>query len=223
DVTQPAYNSSLNAYVMTSIQTSISATVQALVPGAAGNVLAGTITQLVSGIVGVDSVTNPSNVSNGQNAESDNALKLRFSQYISSLSKGTAIAVGAAVAGVQSGLTYQLGDELTPLGASLPGGFTVVVDDGSGAIPGSVLTAVTNAVALVKALGMAFYVVAPVNVTCNIVAVVTPATGFTLAAVEAAVTTAVTNYINHLGVGVTLNYTSLQAVIAAVPGVQTYS
>lgn len=223
DVTQPAYNATLNAYVMTSIQTSIAATVQALVPGSAGNVLAGTITQLVSGIVGIDSVTNPSNVTNGQPQESDNALKLRFSQFISSLSKGTASAIGAAISGVQAGLTYQLGDELTPTLTALAGWFTAWVDDGSGSIPGGTLASITNAVAAVKAIGIGFSVLAPTNVTCNVVAIVTPQTGFTLGQAETAATNAITAYINTRGVGVVVNYVALEAAIAACPSVLTYS
>ena len=107
---------------------SISVPVQANVPGVAGNVGAGTISLLASGISGVDTVTNPVAFATGIDAETDDAARARFGQFIASLAKATAQAVGAAVAGVQSGLLYQVVRN-SPRGGTI----TVYVDDGSGA------------------------------------------------------------------------------------------
>jgi hypothetical protein len=224
DAGQPAWNASLGAYVMGASVGSITVTVQAILPpgsplGAFTNVAANTITQIVSGIVGIDSVTNPAAVTNGQDAESDNAMRTRFVNFISSLSKATSAAIAAAIAGVQAGLTWQLGDALLFGGGTWPGGFTVVVDDGSGAIPSPTLAAVTAAVALVKALGIGFAVFAPTNVVCGVTVTVVAAGGYTHSQAVTAATTAITNFINGRGVGVPVSYTGLAGVISALPQV----
>lgn len=223
DATQAAWSPSLGAYVMGPSANDITVTVQALVAGSAGNVAANTITQIVSGIVGIDSVTNPSPVANGANAETDSALRVRFVNFISSLSKATKAAISAAISGVQSGLTFQLGDALMFSGATWPGAFTVVVDDGSGAIPMGTLNAVSAAVAAVKALGDVFAVFAPTNVTINVTVNIVPAGGFTLAQADTAAQNAIIAYINARGVGVLVSYSGMGAVIAALPSTSSYN
>jgi uncharacterized phage protein gp47/JayE len=223
DAAQPAWNASLGAYVFGASDTDKTVTIQALVAGAAGLVTANTITQIVSGIVGIDSVTNPSGSSGGANAETSAAKRVRFVNFISSLSKATAGAIGAAIAGVQAGLTYQLGDALTFANAAFPGGFTAVVDDGSGAIGGGTITAITTAIRAVKALGIAFNVYAPTNVTVGVTVNIVAAGGYTLAQADAAAVTAITNYINTRGVGVLVSYSAMGNVIAALPSTASYN
>lgn len=223
DATQGAWNASLGAYVMAAGANDITVTVQALVAGAAANVGANTITQLVSGVIGIDSVTNPSAVTSGANGETDSALRVRFTNFISSLSKATKAAIGAAIAGVQAGLTYQLGDDLMFSGAAWPGAFTAVVDDGSGAIPSGTLNAVSTAIAGVKALGIAYATVAPTNVSIGVTVNIVPAGGYTLSAADAAAVTAITNYINTRGVGALVSYSGMGAVIAALPSTASYN
>jgi len=222
DVTQPAWNATLGAYVMPIGTGSITVTVKCLTAGTVGNVLANTITQIVS-LQGVDSVNNGSAFTNGVAQETDSALKLRFVNYLAALSKATAGAVGAAINAVQNGLTYQLLDHLTFALASWPGNFTVVVDDGSGAIPSGTLTSVSNAVQAVKALGVGFAVSAPTNVTVAVAFSWVLASGYTQATVHNALITALTNYINTLGVGVNVTLAGIDNIIATTPGVASYT
>ena len=57
-------------------------------PGAGGNAEAGTVTHMVQAPVGVGGCTNPSAFSGGQDAESDDALRLRLLETFSSLPNG---------------------------------------------------------------------------------------------------------------------------------------
>lgn len=98
DTSQAAYNATLGAYVIPAGQSSITATVQALVGGTGGNISAGTLTFIQTGIDGVDTVTNPNAFTNGVAAETNGAIQVRFVALINSLSKGTVAAYQFAVA-----------------------------------------------------------------------------------------------------------------------------
>src|ERR1700678_227588 len=66
-------------------QASIQVSVQALVAGSGGNVAPGAISQIVAGFQGVNSCSNLTQFVNGNNTETDAALKVRFVDYINSL------------------------------------------------------------------------------------------------------------------------------------------
>ena len=76
--------------------------------GSQGNVLANSITSTNTGISGVDIVTNASAFTNGIDAETDAAFRIRFVAYLLSLSKDTKAAIGSAINNVQQGLSYTL-------------------------------------------------------------------------------------------------------------------
>lgn len=213
DTAQPDWNVGADAYIFPIGALTMTVTVQAVVAGSAGNVLANTITQMVSGLTGVTTVTNTQPTAGGSDQETDAALKLRFQEYIESLGKATLQAIEAAIAGVQAGLTFQVVESEHFGGAPFLAGFTVVVDDGSGNIPAPTLTAVHNAVDAVRAAGISFEVHAPNNVTIGVTVTVTPNTGFTQTQVDTAVTAAITNYILGLGVGNTVNYINVAIAI----------
>lgn len=223
DTTQAAWNAADSVYQFGSSQSTILVSAVALVPGTGGNVLAGTLTQIVSGFAGVSSVTNPIDITNGNNGETDSALKIRFLKFISSLAKGTLNAVEEAIASVQAGLTYQVLDvehfDLSPW----PAGFTVVVDDGSGAISETLQNLVRSAVLAVKAAGIKFEVDAPINYTVNVTTTVVASAGYTHSSVASAVQAAVQAYINSLGVGNSVSYANLSNVIQSVQGVYSYA
>lgn len=223
DLTQPAYNVSLNAYVFSSLQTQISATVQAINSGVNGNIQANTLTTIVSGFGGVNSITNPSAFTNGESAETDAALKQRFVEFIAGLPSATVGAVEYAINSVQSGLTFQILNQLYFNGSAFPGGFTVVVDDGSGNISPTLLTTISNALLNVHAAGTAYQVVAPTDVTVNVSLTIAVASGYSPSAVVSAVQAAITSVINTNGVGNSLNYVLVGTVVQNVSGVQEYS
>ncbi|MGB9661344.1 MAG: baseplate J/gp47 family protein [Moorellaceae bacterium] len=76
--------------------TSVTVNATAVVPGAAGNVAANTLTVLVSQVQGIQSVTNPNPAYGGKDAETEPERAYRFSQYIASLTQGTVAALNYA-------------------------------------------------------------------------------------------------------------------------------
>lgn len=212
DTNQTAYNAGLGGYVIAAGLASAVATVQAVNTGSATNVLANTITMLTQAVQFVDTVTNAAGFTNGADAESDSAFRARFITYINGLSKATKTAVGNAVLAVKQGLSYVLVENQTYGGVSQPGYFYVVVDDGSGSPPSTLLSSVANAIDAVRPLCSTFAVFAPVVVTANVVMTITTATGYVHATVVAQVQAALQTYINSLAIGQTLSYTRMAQV-----------
>ncbi|OOH80797.1 baseplate J/gp47 family protein [Leptospirillum ferriphilum] len=201
-------------------QTSVSVPVAAVLSGTTGNVAAGTITQFVTPIPGIDTVTNPTAFTNGVNPESDAAVRSRFITYISSIQKGTKLAVQAAISGVQQGLTYNLVEFETQAGVATPAYFYAVVNDGSGNPPSTLLNTIANAIDAVVAAGIQFNVYGPTATTVNIAFTLTVLPGYQFSSVSAAVQSAITSYINGLGIGGTLYWSELYGIAYGVAGVQ---
>lgn len=219
DPANPAYSAAQNGFVLASGAGAVTCLVTALAPGSGGNVTAGTVTVLTQAIAGIDTVTNGANFTGGVNAESDAAFRARFALYLANLSKATKSAIGAAIQGVQAGLYYSLTENQTYAGTAQQGYFYVVVDDGSGRPPPSLLTAVANAIDAVRPVTSTFGVYAPAVVTANVgMTIVTPA-GYAHAAAATAVAAALQTVINGLPVGTALPYNQLAAVAFGVPGV----
>jgi uncharacterized phage protein gp47/JayE len=222
DVSEAAYNAGDEAYLIPAGVASITATVQAVTPGLAGNVAGGAITALGQSISGVDSVTNAAAFVSGAAAETDAALRLRFVNHLASLAKATKSAVGNAIASLQEGLSFTLTEDYTYSGAYQPGYFYVVVDDGSGSPPAPLLALVSAAIDAVRACGIPFAVFPPIPVSAAVAVTVTSASGYTHAGVAAAVNDAIRYYIEALPVGASLSWSRLyQIIYAASPGVAT--
>jgi len=219
DTGNPNYNAGLNAYVVPALTASANVTVQDTVAGAAGNVNAGVLTVLTSPIVGIDTVTNASGFSNGFDAETDTAFRIRFQNFLASLEEATPTAIGNAITSVQDNLTYTLTEGQQFNGATDFGYFYVVVDDGSGNPSSQVLANVQAAIDLVRAAGVRFGVFGPSVLTANIAMTITTAAGYTHSLVVAQVVAALQAYVNALGVGVTLPYTILASIAYNTPGV----
>jgi len=223
DTSNPYWNAGAGVYTFPSTVATIQVTMSANVPGTAGNVQVGTLTQIVSGFSGVSSVTNAAAASGGTDQETDSAAKARFLLYIASLGKGSLGAIEYAVSSVQTGLTYQILDRENPDFSSAPASFSAIVDDGSGAISSGLLNEISTAVNLYRAAGIQYQVVAPTNVPIAVVTTVVPSSGYSHATVAASVTANLTAYINGLGTGVSVNYADLENVIQKTTGVYSYS
>ena len=224
DTAQTAYNAGVGGYVLPAATASITATVQSTSAAFAGNAAVGAINTIAASIPGVDTVTNASAFSNGADAESDAAYRARFPVYLASLSEGTVAAIRNAVLSLQQTVSYTLTENFNYAGASQPGYFYVVVDDGSGTPAGSFLTSVGLAIEAVRPITSTYGVFAPSLVTANVAMTLTTAAGYTHSAVVAAVTAALQAYIGTLAVGVTLPYSRLaQVAYAASPGVTNVS
>ena len=223
DPTNGNYSGSAGGYVLASTVATINVPVTAAYGGTGGNVTVGTINQILSTIPGIDTVTNASAFTNGTNSESDAAFRARFVLFINSLSKATKAAIGYAIVSLQLGLLYTI-TETTNFGGSGSPGFSVVVDDGSGNPPASIITAATIAVDAVRAAGVRYQVQGASTVSAALILHITAKTGYDLPTVQAQVTAALATYINGLGLGNTLYWSKLyQVAYDASPGVATVS
>ena len=123
---------------------------------------------LSTAIPGVDAVVNDAAASGGLDAETDEALRVRFGAFIDSRSRATEGAVRFAIQSVQQGLQFAIAERVDTSGAFRAGHFTVVVDDGSGAPSDAVLGAVGAAIEPVRALGSTYGVRGPVLLTVDV-------------------------------------------------------
>ena len=222
DATNPAWAGS--AYSLAATAASLSVPIVADVPGSAGNLPAGALTVLATAIPGVDAVNNPGSTNGGLDAESDTGLRVRFSSFIDSRSRATAIAVNYAVQSVRQGLRFVLTENQLPGGTPSLGSFVVTVDDGSGSPPASLLASVTAAVDAIRPLGSTFTVQPPTVLSANVSLTVTLAASATLADVAAPISSAVTTWIASMPVGATLPISRLvQLAFAASPSVVNVS
>jgi phage-related baseplate assembly protein len=177
DPTNTAFSASPAGYTLAAGVASLSVPVTALVAGSAGNVQSGAIALLSSAVAGVDTVTNSNALTSGLDAESDAAFRARFGNYLASLSHATVTAVGAAIAGIQQGLSYQVNENIDQQGNPQIGHFVVTVDDGSGYPPVSLLSVVQQAVDAVRPVGSSFAVQPPVIQLANISLTLSTAAG----------------------------------------------
>jgi len=107
--------------------------VVASVGGAAGNVVAGTVTKFASKPAGVDEVTNLLAFTQGRDLETDDSFRARIKAFVASLSRCTVGSMEAQIAGQQdpvSGVTAQyvhVWEDIVNRG-----NIKVYVDDGTG-------------------------------------------------------------------------------------------
>lgn len=220
DTTQPAFNASLNAYLIPAGTSSISATVMAATAGTGGNVSAGSISQIGQALPYVDTVTNPSPFVNGANAESDPAFRARFISYLGSLSRATKAAIGEALLSLQTGVSYTLVENQAYNGTTQLGFFYIVVDDGSGHPSSAFLSTAYNAVDAFRPFTVSFAVFGPVTEAANVAMSVSVAPGYDPVATKATVAAAVQVFLASLTLGQTCAYTRLaQVAYDASPGV----
>jgi len=218
DPTNPAYSASMGGYNLAAGVASVTVQIAANVAGSAGNVQPGAITVISSALAGIDSVTNAAVLTGGIDAESDAAFKLRFGNYLASLSKATDLAIGAAITGVQQGLSYVISENIDQTGAIQMGHFVVTVDDGSGSPPATLLSTVQQAVDAVRPVGSSFAVQAPLVTPADVSLNLTLVAGASQQIAVAAVATAIEAYIASLGVGASLNFTRLAQLAYSASG-----
>lgn len=217
------WNPTLGGYLLIAGNYSIDVPVQAIVPGSAGNVQANSVSLITVGVPGIDFVNNATVFSNGEDAESDAALKARFAVFIATRAEATLSAVEAAITSVQQGLSYGIIENTTPSGTSEPGFFTVTVDDGTGNPPTSVLNAVYAAINAVRPIGSIFTVQPPTVLTASVSMTITAASGYLKSTLQGQVAAAIEVYINALGIGAAMSYTRLAALAYGVTGVSAVS
>lgn len=218
DPTNTAWNPSLNGFVMANGVGALDVSVQAVNPGTQGNAQAGTITLIASALAGIDTVSNANGFLNGIDPEGDAALRSRFAAYIQGLAKSTDEAIGAAIAGVQQGLSFTIQDGI-PGAASI----TITIDDGSGSPSGALLANVAQAVNTTRAAGIQAIVQGPTIVGVTISCTINPTASVTSTSAKnqllAAVAAAWLEYVDTLSVGAPLSASNLVvAAYNAAPG-----
>jgi uncharacterized phage protein gp47/JayE len=212
DTSQPSWSAASNGYVVSDGIASLDVPVIARTPGNVGNVQVGTISMLASAIPGIDSVNNASAFQNGLDAESDDAFRSRFRNFIASRSRATPLAVGYAISSIQQGLNYALQENVDPSGQLLMGSFVVTVDDGSGSPSTALLSTVQSAIDAVRPVGSIFSVQSPTVFKANVSLTITVPAGTAKAPVQAQVGTAIGSYINSLPIGASLPLTKLAQI-----------
>ena len=221
DEGNPAYSAASNGYVLGSGIASVTATVVADASGSAGNVQPGAITVLSSAIAGVDTVTNALALTGGMDAESDQAFRARFGNYLASLSRATTLAIGSAVAAIQQGLSYTITENVDQTGTAQMGHFVVTVDDGTGSPAAGLLATVQQAVDAVRPVGTSFAVQGPVVEAANVAVTLVTSSPAAHAGAIASVVAAIETYIAGLPVGATLSYTRLAQLAYGASGAVT--
>ncbi len=226
DPGQPTWNAILNAYVLLPGQTSLTATIDALTPGASQNVSAGQLSQIASSLSGIDEATNPLPISNGTDPEPDPDFSARFLLFINSLSKAIKAAIIEAIITARQGVKYLLienqnfygspypfTDDLTfttnrpafsPMLVIQPGIFIVLIDDGSGNPPPSLLKTISDAVNAVRGFTIQYRVMAPTIVLANVAMTLSIDPAATRQTVVGAVSTALTAFLNTVPLGTQL-------------------
>lgn len=219
DPANTSWNATLNGYLIPAGQASVTVPVVAEVAGSSGNVQADTVTLISAAISGVDTVSNALAFTNGIDAESDAAVRVRFQNYINTRAEATAAAVGYAISTVQQGLSWTVQENITTGGIYQPGNFVVTVNDGAGISTSTLLANVQTAVNAVRPVGSTFQVQAPVVVAAHISLTVIAAPGYTHAQAAAAAGTALTAAANGGGMGVPFRYGQIFQVCLNLPGV----
>jgi len=210
DTTNVAYNAALNGFVIAAGTASVSVTVTAQNLGSQGNATAGAINTLGQAITYVDTITNASPFTTGENAEMDAAARVRFVAWLNSLSKATLVAIQYVIQSLGNVASYTITANYAYNGTYQPGYFYVVADDGSGSPPTSFLNAVSAAVGAVRGFTLSWGVFGPTVVTANV--------AMTTGAQQSKVQAALQTYINGLGLGNPLSYARLsQVAFDAVP------
>jgi uncharacterized phage protein gp47/JayE len=201
DQSLSTWKASASGYVLPVGVSSIDLPVTCNSEGTIGNILAGTLTVIAASLPGIDQVNNASPISNGTDAESDDAFRKRFQTYLASRSRATIAAVQNAIANVRQGLDVAIVENTAANGATKIGSFIVVVDDGTGFPASVLLSAVASAVDFVRPIGTTFTVIPPqvLPVTVSLIASISPTENSS--ACIAVLQNSISNYLNSLPIG----------------------
>lgn len=199
DTTNADFDQAQNAYLLRSGNMQVTVLVECLQVGTIGNALIGQINKVGSALPGIDNVSNLEAFNTGQDAETDEQLKARFSLYIQSLSRATKVAVESAVSDVQPGLIYKVFENLNTDGTTNNGQIIITIDDGTGAPSNQLRARVSQAVDRVRPVGVRHVVTGPtINVSCicHVVVAYDPILVPDVLALRDVVVNALINYIN---------------------------
>lgn len=213
DTANPYFSVSLNAYILPVGIASTSVPVTAVTAGSVGNVLANQITTINSVISNIDTVTNPDAFTNGDDAETDDALKIRFVLYLNSLSKATKQALQAAILSVSGVKRYDLVENKDILGNEKLGFFYAVIDDGTGNASSDLLDNVAAQLESTRGFTIAFSDYAPVQLAISYTASVFTDSTIPDATVQSAVIASLEAYTSGQGFNALFPYSEIPRII----------
>lgn len=217
----PLWQATTNGFAVPIGTVTADVPVVAVIAGTASNVQVNTVTLVASALPGIDTVTNAAPMSGGLDAESDIALRARFQLFLASLSRATVTAIEAAVLGTRQGLTVAVTENTLPNGATQNGFFTVIVDNGTGSPPASVLQAAAAAVENVRPIGSAYVVQPPSILQVAVELIITTQSSASHATAAVNVAAAITAFVDTLPVGASLpNSRIVQVAFDADPSVR---
>lgn len=167
--------------------TSVDVAAQALEPGKSGNVLAGKIVRMQTKPDGIETVTNVSAFTGGQERETDESYRERILEAFQNLSNGTNIGYYKELAMSVPGVDDV---EVIPCMNGI-GTVGVIIASDTGTVSSSVVTAVNSLMAARKELGITVAVATPVKVEVAVQANIQPAADYSLDQAKAAVQAAI--------------------------------
>lgn len=223
DSSNAAWSAETQSYIRPAGTGSISVPVECQATGSAGNVDAGAICLLGTSIAGIDTVTNEVAFVNGSDEETDAQLRARFPEWLAAKATASNAAIENAIAGIQTNLTWQILNCQAADGSFRPGYFTVVVDDGTGTPSDTLVASVYGAIDAVRADGVGFAVIGPIEVLATVSMTVTVPAGSATATVQNNIQTAITADIDKQKVGAGYAYSRLPVAAYNNAGVDIVS
>ena len=204
---------------------SASLAVASEVAGANSNVDANTITVLVSSPAGVETVDNAAATTGGIDEESDDAYDERFRLYLQGLTKTTGAGLRAGVLSVSGVQNVHVFEDTVQ-----PGFVTIYVADPSGIASIALLEDVedllegdgTEANPGYRPAGIVYYYISATKIDASVTATVYYDAGADEDALEIAVGSAISDYINSLEIGADIVVSKLVDIAHNVVGVRDF-
>ena len=213
DLTNPAWQPTLNAYSLAPGVMSINLPITAATPGLSGNVLSNTITILASAVPGIDTITNELATNGGGEPETDAAFRIRFTNFFATRSRATTDAIGYAISQVSPNLNYVIQENVDGSGNSQLGNMLVVIDDGSGSLADGLLSSLSYAIGAVRPVGTTFSIQPPQIIQVQVSLSVVFPPGISVTTIQNQVQLAIENYISKLPIGSTLSVTRISQLV----------
>lgn len=199
---------------------SVTVDIEAVVPGADGNVPAGSITQIVGAIGGVSAVSNAAETAGGADLESDELLRLRLIDAVAG-------AIGAGTADDYERWALEVPGvgfaRATPLHAGAGTVLVQILDTDQNPASAGLISDVEDYIATLSPIGADVTVDTPTLVPVDVEADVTVEAGYTVGLVTGNIESALAAYFETLGPGDDVILTEVGAAIVTVEGVSDYT
>ena len=231
--TEKLYQTTTDA-TMPAGQNSVTVPILASTEGTGSNTGVNTIINLKTSISGITSLTNQAAIANGSDKETETNRRVRFQEYISTLTRGTASALvfGARstnLTDIDGNITEQVVSAVVtgPPGTGSAGSCDLYIFNGSTGASSSLVTAVqtaidgdtTNNTPGYKAAGIVVAVHAATTLAKDVTMSVVSTNGTDTAALQAAIQTTISNYLTSFGIGDPFLYNELIERVMGLSGV----